>query len=79
MPIKPITLIKFRVGDVVCLNFGVLGPDMTVAANTTNGVKCIWFDDNDILHDGVFPVDVLQLEIDREESLSGEEEEEEEE
>ena len=39
-------MIKFKVGDIVCLKSG--GPDMTVveysSINGTDKVKCRWFD-----------------------------------
>ena len=64
---------RFKPGDVVSLNFEVPGPAMTVARNTTEGVKCMWFDDHDTLHEGFFPEETLELEIDGEKEKEKEE------
>ena len=50
---------KFKIGDVVELKSG--GPDMTVVAHTGGGLSCIWFDDDQGLHDGTFPPETLDL------------------
>jgi len=58
-----------KVGYVVCLNFGVTGPSMTVSEvdPSSSYVKCMWFDDDDHLHTGTFHRDTLELEFDGEE------------
>lgn len=62
-----------KVGDVVCLNYNVKGPSMTVSRLDALEAECVWFDDSDKLHRDTFSRDILELEYD------GEEEEEDEE
>jgi uncharacterized protein YodC (DUF2158 family) len=59
---------NLKVGDIVSLNYNIKGPDMTVSELTSpNEVTCLWFDDLDKLHEGVFPIATLELEYNGEE------------
>lgn len=59
---------NLKVGYVVCLNYDVTSPSMTVAEILDDvSVMCLWFDDSDTLHEGVFPAAVLEVEFDGEE------------
>ena len=57
----------FKVGDVVMLKSG--GPSMTVSGRDINGVECMWFCNDGLIQNDLFPPKVLEHSVDDDEGF----------
>ena len=57
----------FKVGDVVMLKSG--GPSLTVCGRDINGVECMWFSNDGVIQNELFPPKVLEHSIDDDEGF----------